>query len=201
MRLLGLLLGVQAAAALNPREQLKAALAHPRRLYEEAKAWSTKDGEMSIVSSFTLHDDVEVSDVDGEFLVSRRLTDDLLPNWSRAVKKGSVEVTYKPAKTTGVPSEKGRYLETTTFCNDKCGGFTFDGTTYLPLEGDVLVTVNGTTYDVGDYELCTECMEVCFCRPRPSVSLLQSHSSSSPANNFPHPHPPSFFSFAVLLRF
>ena len=92
--------------------------------------------------------------------MSRKLLDAPLPTLSHAVKKGSVSLTYKPSTTHIQISEQNRVLaETTTYCDERCDGFEFGGVTYLPKEGDVIVTVNGTDYDVGDYQICMECME------------------------------------------
>jgi len=34
--------------------------------------------------------------------------------------------------------------ETTNYCDEKCDGFEFGGVTYMPKEGDVVVTMKGT---------------------------------------------------------
>jgi hypothetical protein len=104
------------AQALLPREQILSAVSHPERRHDHSHEWTTDDGsEFSISSSFTLHDDVQVSDA-GD--VTRRLSSAPLPNLSGAVKAGRVDVTYKPAPTHS-QLQGGRKLETTTYCNDR----------------------------------------------------------------------------------
>jgi hypothetical protein len=168
VRLLVAAVALCAASAQQqtPLDTIRSALADPKLSHSSARSWTTDDGDFSLKHSFVLHPDVEMS---GEDSVSRRQLNSGRPleKMSHAVKSGSVELIYKPKATheqrrLNPRQDGGRSLETTTYCNDKCEGFKnpINNNVILPKEGDVLVTVNGTTYDVGDYEICRECVEV-----------------------------------------
>jgi len=135
------------------QRRLVGAIFDPTKTNHHEESGLLKDGSsFSISTSFTVHDDVAV---EGDQITRRGQA---MQHYREIIKKGSMTFTFKPPRSPspGEPVDFRRLA--TNFCDDKCVGFQ-DIIPEQGLEGDVIINVNGTDYDVGDYQICLQCME------------------------------------------
>ena len=135
--------------------QLLSASTSPSLSHTQTHTGILSDGsEWSLDTTFHVHDDVEICP---ETNVATRLVNTrdnggrrTEVTHQRAIKKGSMTLNVSPPKDTFEPRKLA-----TNFCDETCAPYK----DILALEGDVIITWNGTEYTVGEYELCLECLE------------------------------------------